>query len=519
MTARSGAAAWLPLVAAIAWLAASGWIRPLMLPDEGRYVGVAWEMLRSGQWLTPTLDALPYFHKPPLFYWLTAASLALFGMNEWAGRLASLLGAAAGAVALFVFARHWGGPRTASLALVALVTQPLVYFAAQFANLDMLVAGCIGVSILAFAHAALLDPAAASRRPALLLAYGFAALAVLAKGLIGLVLPGMVLLAWLLLLGRPRALTRLLWLPGIVLFLAVAGPWFVAMQLRYDQFAHYFVVVQHFSRFSGTGFNNAQPWWFFPALLALLALPWSAWLAWAARAAYWSDPVRGPVRKLMWLWLLLVTLFFSLPQSKLAGYILPATLPLAFLAGDAADVLWLRARRWWQLSAALGAAACLAAIGVVASHPQNSTRELARLLASRMAPGDPVIFLQEYYFDVAFYARLRDPVLVVDDWADPEVAQRDNWHRELSDAGRFAPATAQRVLLLPEAGLEIACAAATSWLLGPMTLVRRYPLLEGLPIVHTSGGTALWQLRGRPAGALNSAACQGKPSVSQEGRS
>ena len=74
----------------LAWLAASAWLRPLQLPDEGRYVGVTWEMLRSGDWLTPTLDGLPYFHKPPLFYWITAGSMALFGLDEAAARAAPL---------------------------------------------------------------------------------------------------------------------------------------------------------------------------------------------------------------------------------------------------------------------------------------------------------------------------------------------------------------------------------------------------------------------------------------------
>src|SRR5262245_44260473 len=91
------------------WLAASAWLRPLALPDEGRYVGVALEMLRAKNWLVPTLDTLPYFHKPPLFYWLTAASLALFGVNEFAARIPSLLAATAGACALYLFARRWIG--------------------------------------------------------------------------------------------------------------------------------------------------------------------------------------------------------------------------------------------------------------------------------------------------------------------------------------------------------------------------------------------------------------------------
>ena len=74
-------------------LAALAGLRPLMLPDEGRYAGVAWEMLRSGDWLTPRLDGLPYFHKPPLFYWIDAAAMAMVGANPWAARAAPLLGA------------------------------------------------------------------------------------------------------------------------------------------------------------------------------------------------------------------------------------------------------------------------------------------------------------------------------------------------------------------------------------------------------------------------------------------
>src|SRR4051812_34068072 len=142
-------AAWL-LIGAI-WLVATAWARPLMLPDEGRYVGVAWEMLRSGDWLTPTLNGLPYFHKPPLFYWISAASIGAFGHHELAARAAPLVGAAIGAASLFLFAWRWTDARTARLALVALLAQPLFFIGGQFANLDMLVAGCISATVLLLA--------------------------------------------------------------------------------------------------------------------------------------------------------------------------------------------------------------------------------------------------------------------------------------------------------------------------------------------------------------------------------
>ena len=92
------------LLLAALWLAATLWMRPLALPDEGRYGGVPWEMLRSGNWLVPTLDGLPYFHKPPLFYWISAAAMSLFGTTEWAARVAPFLGGVAACAALYGFA-------------------------------------------------------------------------------------------------------------------------------------------------------------------------------------------------------------------------------------------------------------------------------------------------------------------------------------------------------------------------------------------------------------------------------
>src|SRR5690554_1063462 len=84
---------WIVVLIAFTWFAASTWSWPLLLPDEGRYVGVAWGMLSQGELSVPLLNGLPFFHKPPLFYWLTAASLWTFGPTEWAARMASVLGA------------------------------------------------------------------------------------------------------------------------------------------------------------------------------------------------------------------------------------------------------------------------------------------------------------------------------------------------------------------------------------------------------------------------------------------
>jgi 4-amino-4-deoxy-L-arabinose transferase-like glycosyltransferase len=507
---------WVVLLTAAVWLAATAWIRPLALPDEGRYAGVALEMLRSGNWLVPTLDGLPYFHKPPLFYWITAAALRVFGAGEWAARVAPLLGAATAACALYAFALRWSGLRAARLSVLVLVTQPLFFIGAQYANLDMLVAGCIVATVLSLAHVVLRAEQGGSSRGVLALAYVFAALGLLAKGLIGAALPCLVILAWLLVLGRLRRVASLVWLPGIALFLAVAAPWFLAMQWRFPEFADYFFIVQHFKRFAEAGFNNAQPLWFLPAALALTTLPWIVWLPAAAKPGYWNDSRLGPVRKLMWLWLAVVTVFFSLPQSKIIGYVLPTTVPLAFLIGDRISLGWRdspRIRRLWRICAAVAIAACVAAVAAGAAFPGKSLRGLARTLAQQARPGEPVVFLYDYYFDVPFYAHLSAPVRVVEDWTDPKVVQSDNWSKELLDAQRFASGPAARVLLSPSELGDTICNATTTWVLGYYTKVLLEPALAHATQIARSGETVLWRVPGRSAAPVNAASCPEMPSA------
>src|SRR6478736_2049987 len=307
---RSGIGSWdhpaIWLLFVLLWLIATAWARPLMLPDEGRYVGVAWEMLRSGDWIT-------------------AASLGALGHNELAARAAPLLGAVLGAASLFLFARRWADERTARLALLALLAQPLFFVGGQFANLDMLVAGFIGATVLLLADAVLRIQNGLAHRRSVVAAYAAAGLGVLAKGLIGVVIPGMVLVLVLLLSRRLRLLWRLVSLPGLLVFILVAVPWFLAMTLRYPDFLQYFFVEQHFRRYAAGGFNNAQPFWFFAAVLGVFCLPWWPWLArLALPAPRDASAERGMIRMWMAVWAAVVVVFFSLPQSKLIGYALPA---------------------------------------------------------------------------------------------------------------------------------------------------------------------------------------------------
>lgn len=483
------------------WLATFAGLRPLMRPDEARYVGVAWEMMRSGDWVTPTLNGLPYFHKPPLFYWLSAGAMSVLGVHEWAGRLPALIGGWGMVFASFCFARRWCGRRVATLVALALLLQPMVLVSAQFANLDMLVAGCVTATILLLAQAVWLREAGLPWRLSLAAAYAGAALGVLAKGLIGAALPALVIVLWLLLRRSPRALWRLLWWPGIALFLLVAGPWFVAMQLRFPEFFHYFIVVQHFQRFAETGFNNVAPFWFYPAVLVLAWLPFAPWLAgWRnVTDAPGAKPVAADIRLLMLTWLLAITAFFTMPASKLVGYILPVMPPAAWLLATAL-ASWENAGarrpawRMWIGPAVAGVAGLGLVFALALDGNHRNSRALGLELARLRAPGEPVVMVDDYVFGLPVYAGLPRPVPVVEAWSAAAAARRDTWRKELLDAGHFAPDLATSLLLPPEALEPLVCRAARSWVVGDESSPERHPFLRMASRVRAVDGHVLWRV-------------------------
>lgn len=481
------------------WLTATAWARPLLLPDEGRYVGVAWEMLRSHDWLTPTLDGMPFFHKPPLFYWITAGSLSLFGFHELAARAAPIVGATIGALALYLFVRRWAGHTSARLALAALLVQPLFYLGGQFANLDMLVAGLIAATIVLLADAALSAGAGLPYRRTLVAAYAVAALGVLAKGLIGVAIPGLVLFAWLAVMQQWRTMWRLVSVPGLAAFMLIAAPWFVAMESRFPDFVHYFFVVQHFKRFAASGFNNVQPFWFYPAVLIVFSLPFLPWLVRAVRVGGLTEGEDAPLRLLLWLWLLMVTLFFSLPHSKPLGYILPVAPALAGLMADgftrrARGTRAAPSRLMWRISVGVAAVLSIGTVAEFTFHPVRSTRDIGLALRAQRGPGDAVFMLHQYAYDVPFYARLDAPVTVVEDWADPQWRLRDDWRKELADAGAFAPARAAATLIEPAALPAALCRTPVSWIIGSASAGAAQPALAPASVVARQGQTWLWRV-------------------------
>jgi 4-amino-4-deoxy-L-arabinose transferase-like glycosyltransferase len=300
---------------AVVWFGTLG-IRPLYKADESRYGEISREMVASGDWVTPRLNGFKYFEKPPLQYWATAALFEVLGEHDWVARLwTALLGIAGIALTCYAGNRLFGPP-IGAYAAVVLAGSPLYVVLGQVNTLDMCVTFFLSAAIFALAL----------ERP--LWFWIACALAVLSKGLIGIVLPGGAVVLYLLVRRDWSLIRRLRIVPGGVLFLAVAAPWFIAVSARNAEFAHFFFVQEHFQRFTTEMHQRVHPWWYFVAVLAAGIVPWLVPLGHAAVRALRE---RSAAELLLWCWAFVVFVFFSASSSKLPPYILPIFPALAVL--------------------------------------------------------------------------------------------------------------------------------------------------------------------------------------------
>jgi 4-amino-4-deoxy-L-arabinose transferase-like glycosyltransferase len=308
---------------------------PLLNPDEGRYAEVPREMVASGDWVTPRLDGVPYFEKPPLMYWAVAACERYLGPGEWSLRVAPALFSLAGLLMVYGAARKLYG-RDAGLWSAIVLGTSLLYFAfAHLLGLDVAVSVLVSATLFCFILAVREEPGRARR----LLFWGLylsAALATLTKGLMGFLIPGAIMFLWLLLLGQWRRLRPMHLPTGIVLFLAVTAPWHVLVARRNPDWTHFYFVYEHWERFFDKGHGRYQPFWFFIPIVLLGLFPWTgfAWSAFRdALAGGWARRRENAEAWFLAIWAGFIFLFFSKSQSKLIPYILPVFPPVAVLVG------------------------------------------------------------------------------------------------------------------------------------------------------------------------------------------
>ncbi len=380
------------LVLAVVWFGGLGH-RKLIKPDEGRYAEIPREMVASGDWLTPRLNDLKYFEKPPLQYWTTAAAYEVFGVREWTSRLWTALTGFLGVLVVGFTAGRLYDRRTGLFSAVVLSSSLAFVLLGHFNTLDMGLTFFMTVTWCAVllarearvrvdapdAHcgSTAADPRSTSRHW-MLVAWAAMALATLSKGPVAVVLSGGALFVYLLLTRDWKLLGMLTIVRGLALFVLVAGPWFIAVSRANPEFAQFFFIHEHVERFLTTEHRREGPiWYFVPVLLAGL-LPWLTIAAMSLRPA-WRAPTRAgfhPERLLLAL-IVVVFTFFSLSGSKLPSYILPVFPAFAMLVGRRlATIEGIALRRHLLVIAAMAVAAT-ATIAVVPLDSDSSVGAIA----------------------------------------------------------------------------------------------------------------------------------------------
>jgi 4-amino-4-deoxy-L-arabinose transferase-like glycosyltransferase len=322
------------LIAALAviWFAPLG-LRHLVPSDEGRYAEMAREMFVTGDWITPRYNGYKYFEKPPLQTWANALTFAWFGIGEWQARLYTALTGFAGVLLIgYTGTRVFNGV-TGFCAAVVLATSPYWNLMAHFDTLDMGLSFWMQLTLCSLLLAQRPNLPVPQVRLWMWLCWAGMALALLSKGLVGLILPGAVLVLYTL-IARDWALWRRLYIgSGLILFLIITAPWFVLVQIRNPEFLNFFFIVQQFQRYLTPEQNRPGAFYYFVPVLIVGFLPWLSVTFQSVRHAL-KVPRQpngfAPVMLLL-IWTAFIFLFFSASHSKLLSYTLPIAPSIALL--------------------------------------------------------------------------------------------------------------------------------------------------------------------------------------------
>jgi 4-amino-4-deoxy-L-arabinose transferase-like glycosyltransferase len=309
----------------------------LLGADEPRYAQVAREMFDRSDWVTPTLQGKPWLEKPVLYYWQAMLSFRVAGITDQAARLAAAFDAAMLIAAIYFFLQRFRPGSELDGALIVASCAAVVGFARAAAT-DMPLAACFAIALLGW------YAWYESRRNIYLAAfYIFLALGTLAKGPVAPALSAVIILLFVAAKRDWRVIPRMLWIPGIVLYLAVMLPWYIAVQLRNPEFFRVFILEHNLARFSQDVYHHRQPFWFYLPVFLLAMMPWTLVLIFAIVERVrliWSEGkevssgTEDSWPLFLLIWMLVPILFFSASQSKLPGYILPAVPAGALLVAE-----------------------------------------------------------------------------------------------------------------------------------------------------------------------------------------
>src|SRR5258708_4461176 len=291
--------------------------------DEPRYAQVAREMLARHDWITPVLSGRPWLEKPPLYYWQAMIAYQLFGVSDWAARLASAVDGFALVFAVYWFLRRFRSGFELDGALMLASSAGIIGYA-RAASMDLPLSAAFTIAMLAWY--AWFE---SGSRGYLAAFYAFLAIAMLAKGPVAPVL-AVVIIVIFAAAGRSfQVVWKTLWLPGILLFCALCLPWYVMVQLRNPHFFHEFIIEHNLARFGTNLYHHPEPFWYYVPVTLLGWMPWAVFVTaaciWAVRRFRNRDA--DSLSAFLMIWIAVTVVFFSISQSKLPGYILPALPP------------------------------------------------------------------------------------------------------------------------------------------------------------------------------------------------
>ena len=316
--------------------------RPLSNPDEGRYAEIPREMALSGDFVTPRLNGVKYFEKPPFVYWLSAATFKVAGVNEWSARFWCAAFAVFGSLLTYAAGRALYDRLTGIFGAFVLSSSLLYYGLSRIVLLDLVVAVWIAAALFCFLLA-VREPPNRKRRLLFMAFYASMAFGTLTKGLIGIVLPCGAAGLWVLALNQWRSLRPFYPVSGTIVLLAIAAPWHMLAARANPDFLWFYFVHEHFLRFTTQAHGRYEPWWFFvPVLLAGL-FPWVVFLPQSLRSALsggWRERKSNSAAWFLVIWSVFILVFFSKSQSKLVPYILPVFPAIAVLVGRYLAKAW-----------------------------------------------------------------------------------------------------------------------------------------------------------------------------------
>lgn len=294
-------------------------------PDEARYAEIAREMLASHNFIIPHLNYVPYVEKPPLLYWLTAGSMKLFGVNEFAARFVNAAAALIGVLATYLFALRTFDNRRALLSGAVLATSALYALMAQVLTTDPLLTAATSIAMFAF----FLQLRDGGRW--WLACYFALSAAVLTKGPVGAALPLITAATFLWFEGEWHgAIQRFHVIEGLAIAAVITLPWFIAVTIQEPSFFHFYFVGEHLRRFFEPRYSHGEPIYYYIPVIAGGFLPWTL----ALLVVPWRSLEPNSARRFCLIAVATVFLLFSLASSKLVPYILPAFPFLAILAAD-----------------------------------------------------------------------------------------------------------------------------------------------------------------------------------------